>query len=383
MAAKNTILRAKIEDVVYDMMVKTTAANVYVDDSTTLAAKLSAIIADIATKASTTELTEGLATKANTTHTHAQSDITGLTEALATLATSESVTSAIDALRQEMLGDTPVEAYNTFTELAAYISEHKEVSDALTAAVGNKADKATTLAGYGITDACTSSETDQKISDALVGNVFTIPITVTSSNAGTTDTAPEDIITAFNEKRQIVLNVDGQTLYPDSITVNGSEVTIVATYDFNTNNSPSGNIGYSTFTLNNMPDNSTLSVNLTQNTATGLKINDTTYNPFTRTGGTTNVTDTINSMIDAKISSATGGESAASVKAALDSYKTSNDARVDALEADTHTHANKTVIDGITADDITAWNNKTNTKIYYSETQPSGLAEGDLWFAIV
>ena len=248
MAAKNTILKAKIENTIYEMMVKTTAANVYVDDSTTLAVKLSALIADIATKASSDALTTGLAGKADSKHTHAEADITGLTAKLNTLATSESVTSAIDGLRQEMLGDTPVEAYNTFTELAAYIADHKEVSDALTEAVGKKADKATTISGYGITDAYTKTETDKKISDA--------------------------------------------------------------------------------------------------------------------------------------VATATGGESAASVKTALESYKTSNDARVDALEADTHTHANKTVLDGITEGDITAWNNKTNTKIYYSETQPTNLAEGDLWFAL-
>lgn len=282
MGAKTAILKAKIEGIIYEMMVKTTAANVYVDDSTTLAAQLSSIIADVATKASTsdltsglatkadashthaqsevtgltdalaakastTELTEGLATKADASHTHAQSDITGLTDALALLAAKTEVTSAIDALRQEMLGDTPVEAYNTFTELAAYISEHQDAADALTAAVGNKADKATTLTGYGITDAYTKTEVDTKISEA--------------------------------------------------------------------------------------------------------------------------------------ISSATGGESAASVKAALEAYETSNDARVDALEADTHTHANKTVLDGITATQVSAWDG--NATIYYSATEPANLTAKDLWVQIV
>ena len=282
MAAKTAILKAKIEGIIYEMMVKTTAANVYVDDSTTLAAKLSSIISDIATKASTSDLNNGLATKANVSHTHAQSEVTGLTDALATkastkalteglatkadashthaqsevtgltdalalLAAKTEVTSAIDALRQEMLGDTPVEAYNTFTELAAYIAEHKDAADALTAAVGNKADKATTLTGYGITDAYTKTEVDTKISDA--------------------------------------------------------------------------------------------------------------------------------------ISSATGGESAASVKAALEAYETSNDARVNALEADTHTHDNKTVIDGITTNKVSAWDG--NATIYYSTTEPANLTAKDLWVQIV
>lgn len=192
--AKNAIMKAKIEGIITELLVKTNAANVYVDDSTTLASKLSSIIADIATKASTEELTTGLAGKADKSHTHAQadvtgladalagkaakshthaqSDITGLTDALALLASKTSVTDAIDALRQELLGDTPVEAYNTFTELAAYIAEHKEVSDALTAAVGNKADKATTLAGYGITDAYTKKEVDSDFQKWLEKEVY-------------------------------------------------------------------------------------------------------------------------------------------------------------------------------------------------------------------
>lgn len=245
--AKNAIIKAKIEGIITELMIKTDAANVYVDDKTTLATKLSSIITDIASKASTKDLTKGLADKAPATHTHAQSEITGLTDALAKLASSESVTKAIDALRQEMLGDTPVEAYNTFTELAEYISTHKEAADALTAAVGDKADKATTLSGYGITDAYTMTQVDTKISDA--------------------------------------------------------------------------------------------------------------------------------------ISNATGGESAASVKAALDSYKTSNDTRVDALETDKHNHTNKTALDTITSDNITSWTGKS--KVYFDATEPASMTDKDLWVQIV
>ena len=67
--AKNAILKAKVEGIIYEIMVKTGAANVYVDDSTTLATKLSEIVADINGKAAAS-------------HTHAQSDVTGLEDAL-------------------------------------------------------------------------------------------------------------------------------------------------------------------------------------------------------------------------------------------------------------------------------------------------------------
>ena len=349
--AKNVIIKSKIQDIVYELMVKTNAANVYVDDTTTLASKLSSIIADIATKANASDLTNGLAGKAdkththaqadvtgltdalagkaekthshaqseitgltdalagkaNASHTHAQSEITGLTDALALLATSESVTSAIDALRQEMLGDTPVEAYNTFTELAAYIAEHKEAADALTAAVGNKADKATTLAGYGITDAYTKTEVDEKISD------IDSQISDISSTANSYMTSNDARVDALTE------------------------------------------------TVGNKADKAT--------TISGYGITD----AYTKTE--------VEGKISDAISAATGGVSAADVNTALTNYKTSNDARVDALEADTHTHSNKTVLDGIAASDITAWNNKGT--IYFASTQPAGLTEKDLWVQIL
>lgn len=232
---KNAILRAKIEGIIYDIMVKTNAANVVVDDAgTTLSAKLA-------------EILTAIAGKAEAAHSHEQSEVTGLADALSARPTTEVVNAAIDALRQELLGDTPVDAYNTFTELAAYIEEHQDAADALVAAVGNKADKATTLAGYGITDAYTSAETDQKIADA--------------------------------------------------------------------------------------------------------------------------------------VKTATGGESAATVKTELDAYKTSNDAAVAALEAKAHEHSNKAVLDGISADNVAAWNGKS--KVHYSATEPSDLAEGDLWVQLI
>lgn len=249
MAAKTAILKAKIEGVIYELMTKTDAANVYVDESTTLASKLSSIIADIATKASTKDLTDGLALKAEKSHKHEQGDINGLSDLLTTLATTNSVNTAIENLRQEMLGDTPVDAYNTFTELAAYISEHQEVSDALSAAIGQKADKATTLAGYGITDAYTITQVNEKIAE--------------------------------------------------------------------------------------------------------------------------------------QITAATGGVKASEVQTALDNYKSATDGRLETLEGAKHTHANKTVLDGITDAKVQAWDGKSDSNIYYSATQPAGLTEKDLWVQIV
>lgn len=110
-SAKNATLKALLDSVIVELMIKTTGDQVYLDENTTVAAKIAEIVTAINARAKTTE-----------------------------------VESMISELKQEMLGDTPVEAYNTFTELAAYISEHQEAADALTAAIGNKADKSTVTA---------------------------------------------------------------------------------------------------------------------------------------------------------------------------------------------------------------------------------------------
>lgn len=244
MAAKNAILKTKIEGVIYEIMVKTGAANVIVDDQgTTLATKLASIITDLGTKATTEALTEGLAGKANSSHTHAQADVTGLTDALTARPTTEAMNTAISAAISDLIGGAP-ETYDTLKEIADYIEAHKSVETALNEAIGKKADKATTLAGYGITDAMTATAIQKAIEDALA--------------------------------------------------------------------------------------------------------------------------------------TATGGESAAAVKAALDTYKTSNDTRVKAIEDDYLKAADKTALQG-SIDAVSEVAN-SKSKIYYSATEPAGLAEGDLWF---
>ena len=294
--AKNAILKAKINNVVTELLVKTDAANVYVDADTTLAAKLSAIIADIATKASTQELTSGLAGKANSSHTHAQSEVTGLTDALALLSSKQEVTNAIDALRQELLGDTPVEAYNTFTELAAYIETHEEAASALTAAVGNKADKATTLAGYGITDAYTKKDADKAIADKI--------------SAATGGVKASEVQSALN--------------------------------------------AYKTS-------------------------NDTRVDALEAAKHTHSNKTVLDGISSAKVAAWDAAQSNAQEYA--DGLNTAMDTRVDALETAKHTHSNKTVLDGITSAKVTAWDGKG--KVYYNAAEPSGLTANDLWVQIV
>lgn len=309
MAAKSIILRAKLEGVLTELMVKTNAANVYVDENTTLAAHLQTLAkqADLTTLQNAVNALGALASKDKVSEADLDEALTALLGAKAeksvvdTLVgsdTGKSVrTIANEELAAKLIPADAAESLNTLEEIAKWIQDHPDDASAMNAAIAalqsqmagiaagegtvkkyvddaitalkigdyakaadltalagrvdgldsGKADKATTLGGYGITDAYTTAQTDQKIADAL--------------------------------------------------------------------------------------------------------------------------------------SAATGGESAAAVKGQLDAYKTSNDARVDALEADTHTHANKTVLDGVTAEKVTAWDGKAT--IHYSATEPAAMADGDLWVQIV
>ena len=295
MATKNAIFKAKINNVITELLFKTDAANVYVDENTTLADKLAAIITDIATKASTEELTTGLAGKAAKSHTHAQSEVTGLTEALAKLASNDSVAKAIDDLRQEMLGDTPVDAYNTFTELAAYITEHQEVSDALTAAVGNKADKATTLEGYGITDAYTKTEIDNTM----------------KSKAGVSHTHVQADITGL----------------ADALKAKADKATTLAGYGITD--------AYTKTEVNTKVDGKAdASHTHAQSEITGL-------------------TDALDGKADKATTLAGYGITDAYTKTETDTKIS------DAVSAASHTHDNKAVLDGIKAADVTNWNAKS------------------------
>lgn len=109
-AVKNAILKAMIEGAITDLMVKTNAANVYVDDTTTLAAKLSELITSLNGKATKTEMNNAISTAIN-----------------------------------NLINGAPG-TYDTLKEIADYISSHEDVVSTLNTAIGNKADKTTVTA---------------------------------------------------------------------------------------------------------------------------------------------------------------------------------------------------------------------------------------------
>lgn len=139
---KKAIMRAKVEGVLTDLMVKTSTENVWLDDTTTLSAKLAEIITSLNGKATTDALTNGLAGKSDTGHKHGTADVTGLDTALGERPTTDAMNTAISTAISDLIGGAP-ETYDTLKEIADYIADHEDVVAALNAAIGNKLDAET------------------------------------------------------------------------------------------------------------------------------------------------------------------------------------------------------------------------------------------------
>lgn len=157
---RSAILRALIEGAVVELMVKTKVDNVYVDDSTTLAAKLSETITALNSKATQAALQEGLNARP----------------------TTEEMNAAVTAAINDLINGAPA-ARDTLKELADAIAENDDVMQALTDAIGNKADASTVTSLQALVDGLgalanksTISESDldaalkEKVNAASEGN---------------------------------------------------------------------------------------------------------------------------------------------------------------------------------------------------------------------
>lgn len=83
----------------------------------------------------------------------------------------------------------------------------------------------------------------------------------------------------------------------------------------------------------------------------------------------------LDAALKEKVNAASEGNHSHNNKALLDTYDQTN-ANIKAAIGKMHDHANKTVLDGITADTVAGWNGKS--RVLVSSQVPSDLAAGDL-----
>ena len=171
--AKKAIVRALLDGALTDLMIKTTGEQVYLDDSTTLSAKLAELITSLNEKAKKTDVTTEITTAIN-----------------------------------NLIAGAP-DTYDTLKEITDYIASHEDVADGLNSAIGNKLDKSTFEAFKGAVSALgalagksTVSETDldaalkEKVNAAAEGNH-------THGNKAALDGITSEKVTAWDGKSKV------------------------------------------------------------------------------------------------------------------------------------------------------------------------------------
>lgn len=175
--AKKAILHAMIEGTLYQIMVKTVGEQVWLDDTTTLSEKLAEMIEAINLRAKSADVTV-------------------------------EIENAVQAAVNDLIGGAP-ETYDTLQEIAAYIEAHKEVADALSAAIGNKADASTVANLQAAISALGSLAQKNKVSESDLDQALKDKVNAASqgnhshSNKAVLDGITAETITKWNSKAKL------------------------------------------------------------------------------------------------------------------------------------------------------------------------------------
>lgn len=166
MAAKDAVLKALVEGVITELMVKTTAGNVYMPDgTTTVAGKLAEMVTAINERAKSTDVT----TEINT-----------------------AVSGAID----DLIDGAP-ETYDTLKEIADYLATHQDEYTALLTTIGGKAEKATVEALQTAVNGLGALAAKDKVSEADLDTALAAKVNAAAQgNHSHTNKAVLDGITA-------------------------------------------------------------------------------------------------------------------------------------------------------------------------------------------
>lgn len=164
----NETIDTKVADAIHNSDTKNSELKTYIDDNmaalnesmtsshSTINSSIEAANAEIALRAKQTDVDTAISTLSNSVESK-----------LADKANTADVETKIANLKQEILGDLPSENYDTFTEMAAYIAEHQDLTDALTEAINTKANKTDVNASLDLK----ANKTD--VDAALAGKVNT------------------------------------------------------------------------------------------------------------------------------------------------------------------------------------------------------------------
>lgn len=346
-SAKKAIMKTKLDGVLYEIMVKTNAEHVYIDDNTTLDTYLKSLASSdkLDELQSAVDALGSLASKDKIT----QDD---LDEALATLINGKAEQTALE---EEIARAKAAEEANA----AAAAAAQKAAEDAQ-ADVDEVAGKVTTLVGE---DAGKSVRTiaNEELAAQLIGESAKESLDTLEEIAAWIQKHPDDASAMNAAIAALQTKVDtGDSTVSEYVT---AAIAALSIGDYA-----------------KAADLTDLAARMT--TAEG-KIS-TLEGTVTGLGAMATKDQVSESDLDdelkEKVNAASEGNHSHLNKALLDTYDQTNDELKDAV-AKKHEHANKDVLDGITEETVAGWNGKAN--IYYSAEEPENMTDADLWVQLV
>ena len=333
---KNAIMKAKINNAIVELMVKSGVENIYLPDgTTTLASKLTEIVSSINT----------------------------INGEIAELPTSADVSSAISAAIDALIDGAP-STYDTLKEISDYIATHQSEYEAIVAAIAGKVDK---VEGKGLsTEDYTTAEKTKLAGIAEGANAYTLPaasasvlggVKIGANIAVTNDgTISGNYSAATTSAAGLMSATDKSKL--DGIAAGATAITVDSALS-STSENP----------VQNKVINTALAGKVDTVSGKGLSTNDYTDAEKTKLAGI--AAGANNYSLPAATTSALGGV-IVGTNLSVDANGTisGNYSNATTSAAGLMSSTDKTKLDGLNG-------------VYVSETQPSTLSNGDVWLQVI
>lgn len=334
--SKNAIMKAKINNAIVELMVKSGVENIYLPDGvTTLASKLTEIVSSINT----------------------------INGEIAELPTSADVSSAISAAIDALIDGAP-STYDTLKEISDYIATHQSEYEAIVAAIAGKVDK---VEGKGLSTEDYTTAEKTKLSGIEAGaNNYSLPTASASVLGGVKiganiavandGTISGDYSAATTSAAGLMSAADKTKL--DGIDPGATVVTVDSAMSTTSENPVQNKV--ITAALNGKVDTES---------GKGLSTNDYTDAEKTKLAGIEAGANAYS--LPAATTSALGGVIVGSnLAVSNDGTISGNYSNATTSAAGLMSSTDKTKLDGLNA-------------VYVSETQPASLENGDTWIQII
>lgn len=381
--AKNAILRAKIEGVLTDIMVKTTAGQVYVNDTTTLAAHLATLAAsaDVQALQEAVNALGELSKKDKVSYADLETalaslidgkaEASALTEEINRAKAAEEAAAAAAAAAKTAADNAQAAADKAQGEVDAVEGRMDTAEAKLTKLIGDDADKSVrTIA-------------NEELAAQLIGESAKESLDTLAEIAAWIQSHPDDA-SAMNEAIVALQNkVDTGDKTVSAYVTDAINALSIGDYAKAADltalagrvETAEGEIDALQQAVNGLGDMAAKDIvsEADLDSALAEKVNAAAEGNHSHSNKTV-----LDGITAEKVAAWDASEQNA--KGYADGLNTTMSGRMDVVEGKAHVHDNKTVLDGITAANVASWNGKAKV---YAANETVDLAEGEIFIQLI